>query len=212
MPLEDKWIYLWVFHFLLQNSVVFFYNFLWCSSIDAIGRKWESPPLLPLTHHVHETDGNVITASKRHHVFDGLGRGWYMDSSGHFLATPEWPKNIRTLGTKCPWAAIKSCAPATRGWNWHPRARLHASCRIRGPVATLWPLLLHRTPAAKHCGTYKKLKQDTFFQAWLRCSNASRTCRASKPTRQESVRSKSLPDARQHDTAISALMAWCYIE
>ena len=138
--------------------------------------------------------------------------GWYMDSSGHFLPTPEWPKTICTLGTKCPWAAIKSCAPATRGWNLHHPVRLHASCRIRGPAATLWPLLRHRTPAAKHCGTYKKLKQDTFMQAWLRCSNASRTCRASKPKRQESVRSKSLPDAREHDTAISALMAWCYVE
>ena len=78
-----------------------------------MGRKWESPPLIPLTHHVHKTDGHAVAASKLHHVFDGLGE------------------------------------LANRG--------------IQVSAATLWPLLRRRTPAAEHCGTYEKLKQDTQF-------------------------------------------------
>ena len=89
-------------------------------------------------------------------------QGWY-NPSGHFLPTPAWRKNIDALGTKCPWAAIKNCALATRGWNLHRPVWLCANRGIQVSAATLWPLLRRRTPAAEHCGTYKKLKQDTQF-------------------------------------------------
>ena len=149
--------------FYFTTARYFFDNFLWCCFIDAIGCKWKSPPLIPLTHHVHKRDGHAVAASKLHHVFDGLGELIRVGIPRQVLPTPAWRKNIDALGTKCPWAAIKNCALATRGWNLHRPVWLRANRGIQVSAATLWPLLRRRTPAAEHCGTYKKLKQDTQF-------------------------------------------------
>ena len=130
-------LYIYEYSTFTSDSVVFFNNFLWCSSIDAIGRKWESPPLIPLTHHVHETDGNAITAfqtpSRLRWLGSGLVYGLVRSFPAHTRVTKEYShswnqmslSSDKKLRSRHPWVKLAPPRTATCRLSY-PRARSDA--------------------------------------------------------------------------------------